>query len=230
MKELFASNLKLKLLAVIFSLALWFFVAGQSRTEVGFIVPISYKGIPKDLIMTGAPPDEVEVRVTGPKLFINNLSPSQISAELDMSGAKEGINTLRIQPTDIITPMGVDVQRLRPSSVDFRLERITRVELPVRALVSGRPAPGYRVVGRAGLSQDGHRDGDEERDKGIEGSADQAHRRHRARFVRVPHGPGRRLRARAQEPERREGGSQNSRKEGEIIPCRSPKGSSALTA
>ncbi len=146
MRELFASNLKLKLLAVIFSLALWFFVAGQSRTEVGFIVPISYKGIPRDLIMTGMPPDEVEVRVTGPKLFINNLSPAQISAELDLSRAHEGVNTFRIQPSDIITPMGVDVQRLRPSSIDFRLEKITKVELTVRARLSGAPAPGYRVV------------------------------------------------------------------------------------
>lgn len=146
MKEFFASNLRLKLLALVFSTALWFFVAGQSRTEVGFIVPISYKGIPRDLIMTGIPPDEVEVRVTGPKLFINNLSPSQISAELDLSTAKEGLNTLRIQPTDIVTPMGVDVQRLRPSSIDLRLEKITRVELPVRPRLSGRPAPGYRVV------------------------------------------------------------------------------------
>lgn len=146
MKELFASNLRLKLLALVFSMALWFFVAGQSRTEVGFIVPISYKGIPKDLVMAGIPPDEVEVRVTGPKLFINNLSPAQISAELDLSAAKEGVNTLRIQPTDIITPMGVDVQRLRPSSIDFRLERINRVELPVRPRLSGSPAPGYRVA------------------------------------------------------------------------------------
>jgi len=146
MKEFFASNLKLKLLAIIFSMALWFFVAGQSRTEIGFIVPISYKGIPKDFIMTGMPPDEVEVRVTGPRLFINNLSPAQISAELDLSAAKEGVNTLRLQPTDIITPMGVDVQRLRPSSVDFRLEKIIRVELPVRPRLTGRPAPGYRVA------------------------------------------------------------------------------------
>ena len=107
---------------------------------------LGFKGVPKDLIMTSMPPDEVEVRVTGPKLFIGNLSSSQITAELDLSGAKEGLNTYRIQPGDIRTPLGVDVQRFRPSSIDFRLERLINVELPVRVRISGRPAHGYRVA------------------------------------------------------------------------------------
>lgn len=146
MKTLLTSNLRLKLLALIFSLALWFFVAGQSNTEVGFLVPIGLKGMPKDMVMTSMPPDEIEVRVTGPKLFINNISPGQINAELDLSGAKEGLNSYRILPKDIVTPMGVDVLRLRPSSIELRLEKLIRVELPVKVRLSGKPAKGYRVA------------------------------------------------------------------------------------
>lgn len=146
MRKLLTSNLKLKVLALVFSVALWFFVAGQSRTEVGFLVPVGFKSVPKDMVMTSMPPAEIEVRVTGPKLFINNLSPTQISAELDLSGASEGLNTYRLQPTDIVTPMGVNVQRLRPSSIDFRLERLMKAELPVRVRLSGKPARGYRVA------------------------------------------------------------------------------------
>lgn len=146
MKAFVASNTKLKALALVFALALWFFVAGQSRTEVGFLVPLGFKGIPKDMVMTSTPPDEMEVRVTGPKLFINNLSPTQITAEIDLSGAREGLNTYRIQTKDIITPMGVEVQRLRPSSVEVKLEKVVRAELPVKPKLTGRPAAGYRVA------------------------------------------------------------------------------------
>lgn len=146
MRAFLSSNTKLKVLALVFALALWFFVAGQSRTEVGFLVPLGFKGIPKDMVMTSMPPDELEVRVTGPKLFINNLSPTQITAEIDLSGAKEGLNTYRVQSKDIITPMGVDVQRLRPSSIEVKLEKVVRADLPVKAKLTGRPAAGFKVV------------------------------------------------------------------------------------
>jgi len=145
-KDLFFKNLRLKALALAFATALWFFVAGQSNTEVGFLVTLGFKGIPKDLVMTSAPPGEVEVRMRGPKLFINNLSPTQIIAELDLSGAKEGLNTYHLTPADIVRPMGIDVSMIRPDSVDIRLERLVTVNLPVRVRFSGRPARGYRLA------------------------------------------------------------------------------------
>lgn len=146
MRDFFTSNLRLKAMALAFAVALWFFVAGQSRTEVGFLVPIGFKGVPKDMVMTSVPPDELEVRVTGPRLFITNLSPTQIAAELDLSSAREGFNSYKIQPRDIVTPMGIEVLRLRPNSVEVKLERLIKVDIPVRARVVGRPASGYRVA------------------------------------------------------------------------------------
>src|SRR3972149_9943840 len=101
-----SANLKLKLVAVVFATALWFFVVGQSNREVGVLVPIGYKDAPLDLVISNTPTDEVEVRVTGPKLFINNLSASQIIAELDLSGATVGVNSYRLKLSDITTPMG----------------------------------------------------------------------------------------------------------------------------
>lgn len=145
MKNIILSNLRLKLLALAFASALWFFVAGQSKTEIGFLIPLGFKGVPKDMVMTGALPGEAEVRVSGPKLFINNLSPSQIMAELDLSGAKEGLNSYRLTPGDVVTPMGIEVLRLRPNTVDVKMERLVRVTLPVRVRLNGRPASGYRV-------------------------------------------------------------------------------------
>ena len=146
MRNFVLSNLKLKVFAVVFAAALWFFVAGQSKMEVGFFVPIGFKSIPKDLAMASTAPDEVEVRVSGPKLFVSNLSPSQITAELDLSGAKEGTNSYRLTPADIVTPMGVEVLRLRPSAVELKMEKLVAADLRVRARVSGRAAAGYRVV------------------------------------------------------------------------------------
>lgn len=146
MKRIFLQDLKLKALALVFAVALWFFVAGQSSTEVGFLVPVGLKGMPRSMVVVSVPPEEIEVRVMGPKFVINNLSPSQIQVSLDMSDAREGLNNLRILPGDIVAPMGVDVVKTRPASVDIRLERLISVSLPVKARLTGKPASGYKVI------------------------------------------------------------------------------------
>lgn len=145
MKQFFLKNKRLKLLALVFSTALWYFVAGQSSTEVGFLVPLVFKGIPKDYVMASKPLSEVEVRVSGPKAFINNLSPSQIIAEVDLGASKEGLNNYKILPKNIVTPVAVDVVRIRPNSVDVRLEKVVAAKVPVNVKVEGDPAKGYRV-------------------------------------------------------------------------------------
>jgi YbbR domain-containing protein len=42
-------------------------------------------------------------------------------------------------------PSGVRVVRLSPSSVEVMLERIARKEVPVKAVFSGTPMPGYTL-------------------------------------------------------------------------------------
>lgn len=147
MKKFLSTNIRLKLLAVAFAAALWFFVAGQSDTEVGFLVPLGFKGIPKEMVMTSSPPEDVEVRVGGPKFIINNLSPSQIIVEIDLSAAREGLNTVRLAPKDVSTPIGVGVLRVRPSSIDVRMEKLVSLSLPVKVKLAGKPAEGFRVAG-----------------------------------------------------------------------------------
>ena len=146
MKKFLSTNTRLKVLALAFAIGLWFFVAGQSDTEVGFLVPLVFKGIPKDMVMTSSPPEDVEVRVGGPKFIINNLSPSDIKAEIDLGGVKEGLNAVRLAPKDVTTPTGVGVLRIRPTSIDIRMDALVSVTLPVKVRLEGSPAPGFRVL------------------------------------------------------------------------------------
>lgn len=147
MKKFFSRNIKLKIFAIGFSVALWFFVAGQRDSEIGFMVPLGFKGVPKDMVMTSAPPGEVEIRVAGPKLIISNLSPLQIITELDMSSAREGRNTYRLREDDVDTPMGVKTTRIKPATFDIRMERIVSVKVPVKPVITGKPAKGFKVTG-----------------------------------------------------------------------------------
>lgn len=116
-------NFTLKLMALAFSVALWFYVVGERKAEVGFIVPLVLKNIPGDMVVIDEEKKEAEVKVTGPKTLVTGLSPTHIEVAIDLSNGRPGLNTYRINPEEIKTPQGVDVIRVSPSSVKVRLEK-----------------------------------------------------------------------------------------------------------
>jgi YbbR domain-containing protein len=146
MRRILLNNLGLKLLALAFATALWLLVVGEQEEEVGFIVPLGFKGIRGDMVMVSNPPGDVEVRVAGPKAFIRNLSPAKITADVDLSNAREGLNTLRLKPHDIRMPRGIEVTSIRPSTIDVWMEHLFPVKVPVKVRVEGRPDKGYKVA------------------------------------------------------------------------------------
>lgn len=116
-------NITLKLMALAFSVALWFYVVGEKKAEVGFIVPLKLTNIPRDMIIANNVVRDVEVRVAGPKTLVTNLSPTHIEVAIDLSNGRLGLNTYSITPQEIKTPRGVDVIRVSPTTVKVRLEK-----------------------------------------------------------------------------------------------------------
>lgn len=110
-------------MALAFSVALWFYVVGEKKAEVGFIVPLMLKNIPGDMVVIDEEKKEVEVKVTGPKTLVTGLSPTHIEVAIDLSNGRPGLNTYSINPQEIKTPRGVDVIRVSPSSVKVHLEK-----------------------------------------------------------------------------------------------------------
>ncbi len=135
----------LKLLALIFAVALWYLVVGEKSSEVGLMAQLALKGIPKEMIVTRTPRLDVEVRVAGPGGFLDNLSPSDVEVALDLGGAKPGVNTYRLEAANVKAPRGIKVLTIRPSSVDITLERLAKKVLKVKVKTRGAPAKGYMV-------------------------------------------------------------------------------------
>jgi len=145
LRGLVFNNYGLKLLALVFAAALWYLVVGEKVTEVGVQVPIGLKGLPEDMIVVDNPPLMVEIKVSGPTTFIKNLSSSEVRGAIDLSGAKEGLNTFRMHSGDISVPTGLRVAGIKPFTLNIRLERLMRLMVPVRAVVEGSPEEGYEV-------------------------------------------------------------------------------------
>jgi len=139
----------LKVIALVLAAALWFLVVGEKAAEESFTVQLGIKGIPENMLPIGDIQKNVEVRLSGPRGFINNISAKDISATIDIGevsgGLKEGVNIFRVNPDNIRVPKGIEVVKVIPSSIDIRLEKVSKAILPVKVVTAGKSARGYYI-------------------------------------------------------------------------------------
>ena len=126
---------ELKLLALGFSIALWFFVITTETSDLVLSAPIEFEGVRPGLMLTGERPDSVDVQVHGLRGTLARLSPDQVKAHVSLAGVGPGETTLRLWPEQVTVPVGVTVLRVNPSRIRVMLAASPRTE---RA--SGRPS------------------------------------------------------------------------------------------
>lgn len=146
MLERLAENWVLKAISLVFAVVLWFFVMGERRLEVGYAVPLELQNIPEGMMVTNEVPRLVDVRISGPRTLLMNLSPTDINISVDLKDLQPGLTSFKRLEERLNIPSGLKVTRLSPSFVDVKLERIKEKVLPVKVLLSGTPAEGFRVA------------------------------------------------------------------------------------
>ena len=108
---------ELKLLALGFSVALWFFVMTSEKSDLVFSVPIEFDRVPPGLALTDERPDSVDVQLHGLRGTLARLSPEQVKAHVSLSGVGPGEVMLRLSPDQVVVPPGVTVLRVNPSRI-----------------------------------------------------------------------------------------------------------------
>ena len=139
-------NLGLKVLALALAVAVWWFVAGESKVLVSFTVPLEIRDVPKGLTMTNKPGRQVEVRLSGPSSLLSGLRPAEISAAVDLSAARAGRQSVTLDDRAVTVPPGIKVQRIFPSSIEVVLDRTERRVVPVVPRIGGGSAVRKRIA------------------------------------------------------------------------------------
>ena len=140
-----SENWILKLISLIFALVLWFFVMGERKLEVGYTVPLELKNVPPGMMVANEVPSLVDVRLSGPRTMLMNLSPSDISISVDLADLKPGLTSFKRLEERLNIPSGIKVTRLSPSFIDVKLERIKEKVVPLKVVFSGIPAEGFQI-------------------------------------------------------------------------------------
>ncbi len=146
MSDFFTKNIGLKVLALVFSICLWFFVGGLKTKEVGFLVKLDTVGLSRDMSLTMAPPDGVEVKLSGPNGIISKLSPGQVKVTVDLSAATETPAFFALTKSNVEVPLGVRVLSIYPNSFEVRAERFLTKMVKVMVNFKGTPARGFSAV------------------------------------------------------------------------------------
>jgi uncharacterized protein (TIGR00159 family) len=119
-KKLF-KDLPRKALFLFLVCLLWVFVIGIRQGEVGFNIPIEYYSVPQDLVITGEPPKEVNVRLNGSQRLLLFLKPDQIRVRVDLSNAHKGSNQISLSETNIDVGPGISVGNFYPRNIRLQL-------------------------------------------------------------------------------------------------------------
>jgi YbbR domain-containing protein len=146
MFKMLTENWALKLLSLVFALILWFFVMGERKLERSYAVPLEMKNIPGGMMVANEVPSRVDVRINGPRTLLMNLHAEDMPIVVDLKELPVGLTSFKRLEERLNIPAPLKVTRLSPSYIDVKLDRVETVKVPVKPVLSGRPASGLWVV------------------------------------------------------------------------------------
>jgi YbbR domain-containing protein len=136
----------LKLLALICSCLLWYFVVGEEQVDMNVVLPVEIVNLPRNLVISNQFKKELEVTISGPQGVIRGLTEKNITRTIDLSRAVAGTVVIKNLPENISLPRGLKIQRIQPTNIILLLDKLINKELVVKTVVKGEPPEGYELV------------------------------------------------------------------------------------
>lgn len=147
-KELKNNRRLFKIVAVFFSLTIWFYVLNSEPYELDKDVPLRFL-TPNGLAVANLTPPVVTVKLKGARAFMQNLFASDEKIYLNLQDPKySGLTDFEvpINASDIPVPFGVEVLEINPQLISVRLEREISKEVPVRLQLTGELPAELRLI------------------------------------------------------------------------------------
>ncbi len=121
-KKLF-QDLPVKALFLLLVSLLWIYVVAMRQGEISFNVPIEYYSTPKQLLLSGDSPKEVNVRLGGSQRLLSSLNPERLRIHVDLSTVHAGTNQISLSEANITVPSGIAVTYFYPRKISLHLSQ-----------------------------------------------------------------------------------------------------------
>jgi uncharacterized protein (TIGR00159 family) len=141
-------NFPLKAAALAAACLAWFFISYRAATvQQSFRLPVEFRNVPKNLVVTDSNPVAVTVTLTGPERAFFLLEPSALKVSFDLSKIGEGAQYLEIKDSNVSRPSGLEVYRIEPRVVSLIVHQLRPVTLRVEVPTTGQLPEPLRLKG-----------------------------------------------------------------------------------
>lgn len=140
-------NFGLKLLSLILAAGVWLLISPEEQpAEVALRAPVVFQHVPSRLEISSEAIPEAQIRVRGPERVIRQLQPSEVHAEIDLSGAKSGERTFDLTSEQVRHPSDVTVVQVLPSQLHIAFDTTMVRDVDVHPRVTGIFGDGEQIV------------------------------------------------------------------------------------
>lgn len=144
-RNIFLRNWGLKLFSFLLAVVIWFILIPEEKMSADKIVtvPLELHNIPQNMEVVEKPDSPVNIRIKAPRRLINDISPANVHAVLDLqdAGVEDTLFPLSNSMTSI--PPGAEVIDISPGQVNLKLEMIKELLLEVEAALTGTIKEGF---------------------------------------------------------------------------------------
>lgn len=147
LRRLVVQNWGLKVVSLLLALALWLVLVPQDKvlSEKTLTVPLETRNTPENMEIVEKSASTVDVTVRAPSRILNQVSPSTVTAGLDLERATVYQQDYPLNTSMISLPPGADVTEVRPNKVLIKLEWTREATLVVHPSIRGKVAAGFRI-------------------------------------------------------------------------------------
>ncbi|NIM90844.1 MAG: hypothetical protein GTO17_07845 [Candidatus Aminicenantes bacterium] len=146
-RRLFLKNWGLKLFSLLLALILWLTLIPEEKTlsEKTLTISLEPHNIPAAMELVEKPPATIDVVIRAPNRIIDQITPANVVAKLNLERATVIQREYPLYETMISVPSGAEVIKVSPNKVNLKLEKTREVMLDVEPNIIGELAAGYKI-------------------------------------------------------------------------------------
>jgi len=146
-RNLFLKNWGLKLFSLLLALILWLTLIPEEKTfsEKTLTISLEPHNIPANMELVDKPPATIDVVIRAPNRIIDQITPANVVAKLDLEKATVIQIEYPLYETMISVPSGAEVIKVSPNKVNLKLEKTREVMLNVEPNIIGKLGEGLKI-------------------------------------------------------------------------------------
>jgi len=135
-----------KIIAVVLAFGLWLAFGHHNETvRRDFVIPIEYRNLVQDRIISETKPREVTITLSGSERAFDLLDPKELKLSMDMSKIKKGEDKHYLNKDMVRKPAGLSLVNIEPKEIPLRVYKMISVNIPIQIKTNGRPPSGVTI-------------------------------------------------------------------------------------